>query len=261
MATPRNRSRGAGVDSVPRVGSRHFRAGVVTVVRRGDGRVLAFERVDAPGEWQLPQGGLEKGEAPVEAAWRELGEETGSRPGRRRADRRAPRVGAVRVARRRRRRQGAARSGAPLVHVPHASTSRRSRRRTAASSGRGSGSSVAWLIDQVVPFRRGRLRAGSAIVSGDLFSAAADERLRSQAPLAARHAAADDRRRGRAAPAARTGSPAAPAGRAGPPVVGPAVGPARHREDDARPGRRRDHGAGVRAAVGRDRRASRTSAR
>ena len=80
LTTPRNQSRGAGVDSVPRVGSRHFRAGVVTVVRRGDGRVLAFERVDAPGEWQLPQGGLEKGEAPVEAAWRELGEETGLGP-------------------------------------------------------------------------------------------------------------------------------------------------------------------------------------
>ena len=56
---------------------RHFRAGVVIVVRRDDGRVLAFERVDAPGQWQLPQGGVESREDPLDAAWRELAEETG----------------------------------------------------------------------------------------------------------------------------------------------------------------------------------------
>jgi len=39
--------------------------------------VLAFERVDAPGSWQLPQGGLKVGEAPIDGAWRELLEETG----------------------------------------------------------------------------------------------------------------------------------------------------------------------------------------
>jgi putative (di)nucleoside polyphosphate hydrolase len=59
------------------VGKRHFRAGVVIVIRRDDGRVLAFERVDSPGQWQLPQGGLESREEAVEAAWRELHEETG----------------------------------------------------------------------------------------------------------------------------------------------------------------------------------------
>lgn len=53
----------------------HFRAGVVAVVRRSDGRVLAFERADRPGEWQLPQGGIELGETPAQAAWRELEEE------------------------------------------------------------------------------------------------------------------------------------------------------------------------------------------
>ena len=57
--------------------SRHFRAGVVIAVRRDDGQLLAFERADVPGQWQLPQGGLETAERPVEAAWRELGEETG----------------------------------------------------------------------------------------------------------------------------------------------------------------------------------------
>jgi putative (di)nucleoside polyphosphate hydrolase len=62
------------------VASRHFRAGVVIVVRRDDGHVLAFERVDQPDQWQLPQGGLQPGESPEEAAWRELAEETGLGP-------------------------------------------------------------------------------------------------------------------------------------------------------------------------------------
>ena len=55
----------------------HFRAGVVAVVRRADGHLLAFERADYTGEWQLPQGGIEKGETARDAAWRELREETG----------------------------------------------------------------------------------------------------------------------------------------------------------------------------------------
>ncbi len=50
---------------------------MVAVVRRRDGMVLAFERTDLTGEWQLPQGGIEPGEAPVQAVWRELEEETG----------------------------------------------------------------------------------------------------------------------------------------------------------------------------------------
>lgn len=54
-----------------------FRASVVLIVRREDGDLLAFERADVPGAWQLPQGGLDVGEEPVEAAWRELLEETG----------------------------------------------------------------------------------------------------------------------------------------------------------------------------------------
>lgn len=54
-----------------------FRAGVVLVVRRDDGDLLAFERADVRGAWQLPQGGLDVGEEPLAAAWRELEEETG----------------------------------------------------------------------------------------------------------------------------------------------------------------------------------------
>ena len=46
----------------------------------------------------------------------------------------------------------------------------------------------AWLVEQVVPFRRPglRTRARRRPMSDDLFTAAAEERLRSQAPLAAR---------------------------------------------------------------------------
>ncbi|MEZ5216638.1 MAG: NUDIX domain-containing protein [Ilumatobacteraceae bacterium] len=54
-----------------------FRAGVVGVIRRSDGRVLLFERVDVPGSWQFPQGGMDPGETAADAVWREVEEETG----------------------------------------------------------------------------------------------------------------------------------------------------------------------------------------
>jgi putative (di)nucleoside polyphosphate hydrolase len=57
--------------------SLHFRAGTVAVVRDSNGRVLAFERSDRKSQWQLPQGGIDEGEQPVEGVWRELEEETG----------------------------------------------------------------------------------------------------------------------------------------------------------------------------------------
>lgn len=57
--------------------SAHFRACTVAVIERSDGLVLAFERADRPGAWQLPQGGLEPGEDWERGVWRELHEETG----------------------------------------------------------------------------------------------------------------------------------------------------------------------------------------
>jgi putative (di)nucleoside polyphosphate hydrolase len=64
----------------PEMASAHFRACAVAVIARADGRILAFERTDHPGTWQLPQGGLEPGESWETGAWRELGEETGLGP-------------------------------------------------------------------------------------------------------------------------------------------------------------------------------------
>jgi putative (di)nucleoside polyphosphate hydrolase len=58
----------------------YFRAGVGAVITHGDGRVLTLERSDVPAAWQLPQGGVERGEDDLTAAIREVGEETGIPP-------------------------------------------------------------------------------------------------------------------------------------------------------------------------------------
>jgi len=43
------------------------------------GKVFVAERLDTPDAWQMPQGGIDKGEAPEVAALRELEEEIGTR--------------------------------------------------------------------------------------------------------------------------------------------------------------------------------------
>lgn len=46
-----------------------------------DGRVFVGQRIDSQVEaWQMPQGGIDPGEEEKEAAFRELGEETGISP-------------------------------------------------------------------------------------------------------------------------------------------------------------------------------------
>ena len=55
----------------------YFRAGVGLLVLNDARLVLALERSDVSGSWQAPQGGLFEGEEPLQAAERELYEETG----------------------------------------------------------------------------------------------------------------------------------------------------------------------------------------
>ena len=59
--------------------SRPYRACVGIVLMNRAGEVFAGQRVDHPeGNWQMPQGGIEAGETPRDAAFRELLEETGT---------------------------------------------------------------------------------------------------------------------------------------------------------------------------------------
>ena len=56
-----------------------YRRNVAIVVFNSVGQVLAGERAGKPGALQFPQGGIDAGESPLEAARRELWEETGLR--------------------------------------------------------------------------------------------------------------------------------------------------------------------------------------
>ncbi|MBP5399677.1 MAG: RNA pyrophosphohydrolase [Alphaproteobacteria bacterium] len=53
-----------------------YRKCVGIVVYNNDKKVLLCERSDMRGQWQFPQGGIEKGESIIDAAYRELWEET-----------------------------------------------------------------------------------------------------------------------------------------------------------------------------------------
>ena len=53
-----------------------YRDCVGIVLLNRDGLVFAGERIGMTGAWQMPQGGIDKGESPGDAALRELAEET-----------------------------------------------------------------------------------------------------------------------------------------------------------------------------------------
>lgn len=58
-----------------------YRPCVGLMLLNRDGLVFAGQRVDNPADaWQMPQGGIDDGESPREAALRELTEETGIAP-------------------------------------------------------------------------------------------------------------------------------------------------------------------------------------
>jgi len=52
-----------------------YRPCVGIMLLNSDGHIFTAERIDMPGAWQMPQGGVDKGEALQEAALRELEEE------------------------------------------------------------------------------------------------------------------------------------------------------------------------------------------
>ena len=58
-----------------------YRRGVGVMLLNGEGLVWVGKRIDNTDEaWQMPQGGIDKGEAPWATALRELEEETGIAP-------------------------------------------------------------------------------------------------------------------------------------------------------------------------------------
>lgn len=55
-----------------------YRRGVGIMLLNPRSEVLVAQRLDMPSEaWQMPQGGIDEGETPLEAAWREMREEVG----------------------------------------------------------------------------------------------------------------------------------------------------------------------------------------
>jgi len=57
-----------------------FRQNVAALLVDAHGRLLICERRDFANSWQVPQGGIDRGESPAEALHRELDEELGLEP-------------------------------------------------------------------------------------------------------------------------------------------------------------------------------------
>ena len=56
-----------------------YRPGVGMVIFNQNGSVLVAERIDSRDSWQFPQGGIDEGENPEDAVFREMEEEIGTR--------------------------------------------------------------------------------------------------------------------------------------------------------------------------------------
>ena len=62
----------------PEVPAPGYRPCVGVMLLNAASRIFVAERIDTPGAWQMPQGGIDKGETVREAAFRELKEEIGT---------------------------------------------------------------------------------------------------------------------------------------------------------------------------------------
>ncbi|HZB90010.1 MAG TPA: RNA pyrophosphohydrolase [Stellaceae bacterium] len=66
-------------DEVDAIRVEGYRAGVGVMLLNRDGHAFVGRRIDVGGEnWQMPQGGIDRGETPRQAALRELKEEAGT---------------------------------------------------------------------------------------------------------------------------------------------------------------------------------------
>jgi putative (di)nucleoside polyphosphate hydrolase len=57
---------------------KYYRPNVGLMLIAADRRVFVGRRINQPDAWQMPQGGVDAGETPIEAACRELREEVGT---------------------------------------------------------------------------------------------------------------------------------------------------------------------------------------
>ncbi len=54
-----------------------YRLGVGLVIINNESKIFTGRRLDGTRAWQMPQGGIDDNEIPIEAVYREMGEETG----------------------------------------------------------------------------------------------------------------------------------------------------------------------------------------
>ena len=67
-------------DAKKQVHENRYRPCVGLMLLNAQNEVFVGRRLDHPSRyWQMPQGGIEEGESTIAAAWREMGEEIGSR--------------------------------------------------------------------------------------------------------------------------------------------------------------------------------------